>query len=129
MTIPLLCALGAFALNYLTKLPVAVAMAKEGKGYDNKSPREQQARLTGWGKRALAAHQNSFEVAPLFAAGVLIGHVTQGNPGLSSLLAVTFIVSRFVYTGLYLANLSSFRSAVWGIGILCSFGIGLSSYL
>jgi len=128
MTIPLFCVLIAFAFNYLSKLPVAVAMSKEGKGYDNKTPREQQARLTGWGKRAVAAHQNSFEVTPLFAAGVLIGHVTQGNPEWSKCLAITFLVSRVVYTGLYLANLDAFRSLVWMLGIGCSFAIGLSSF-
>lgn len=51
--------------------PVARAMAEEGGGrYDNHHPRAQQARLTGFGARALAAHLNSIEAFPLFAAGV-----------------------------------------------------------
>lgn len=128
MTTPLFCVLLAFALNYLSKIPLMIAMSREGKGYDNKNPREQQARLTGWGKRALAAHQNSFEVAPLFAACVFVGHLTSGNPGLSSLLAIGFIMSRVLYIALYLTNRDMFRSLIWSSGILMSFGIALSRY-
>lgn len=106
-----------------------VAMSREGKGYDNKTPREQQARLTGWGKRALGAHQNSFEVTPIFASCVLIGHLSGGDPIWSSRLAVTFVVSRILYTALYLADLDKFRSLIWGLGLLTSFGIALSSFL
>ncbi len=45
--------------------PVAFAMNKLD-GYDNKHPREQQSKLTGFGARALAAHQNCFESLPAF---------------------------------------------------------------
>lgn len=128
MTIALASVLVAFLFNYLSKVPLALAMSKEGKGYDNKTPRDQQARLTGWGKRALAAHQNSFEVTPLFAACVFVGHLTNGNPFWSSCLAVTFLISRVLYTYLYLANVDAMRSVVWFVGILSSFGIALSSY-
>lgn len=128
MTTPLFCVLIAFLFNYLSKIPLAMAMAKEGKGYDNKTPREQQARLQGWGRRAWAAHYNSFEVTPLFAACVFVGHLTQGNAFWSTILAVTFLVSRVVYTYLYLANRDALRSLVWFIGILSSFGIALSGW-
>lgn len=126
MTVPFLCVIGVFALNYFSKIPVMIAMQREGKGYDNKNPREQQARLQGWGKRAVGAHQNGFEVSPLFASCVLIGHLTEGDPTLMGWLAVTFVVSRIVYIALYLLDLDKFRSLVWGLGILCSFGIALS---
>ncbi len=129
MTTPLLCVLIAFLFNYLSKMPLAVAMAKEGKGYDNKTPREQQARLTGWGRRALAAHQNSFEVVPLFAACVFVGHLTQGNTSWSSALAVTFLVSRVFYTYFYLANFDYLRFGAWFVGLLASLGIALSRWI
>ena len=35
-----------------------MAMAQLPEGYDDKNPRDQQARLSGWGKRALPAHAN-----------------------------------------------------------------------
>ena len=56
----------------VTKAPVALAQSKEGRGYDNRNPRVQQSRLTGFGARALAAHQNMIEAFPVFAAGVLV---------------------------------------------------------
>lgn len=106
-----------------------VAMKREGKGYDNKTPREQQARLTGWGKRALAAHQNSFEITPVFVGCVLMGHLSNGNLEWSDRLAIIFVVSRVLYTALYLADWDKFRSLIWGLGLACSFGIGLSSVI
>ena len=48
MTYTFYCLAAAFLLTYLTKLPLAMAMAKEGEsGYDNRNPRDQQACLTG----------------------------------------------------------------------------------
>ncbi len=128
MTIPFFCVIAAFLLNYLSKIPVMMAMQADGK-YDNKNPRDQQDRLTGWGRRALGAHLNSFEVSPLFASCVLIGHLTGGNMQWNAILSITFIVSRLVYIGLYLADLDSIRSLVWATGILCSFTIAFSSVI
>lgn len=72
MTTPLLCIFLAFLLTHASKVPVAVAQARqakaEGKTYDNKHPRAQQAKLTGWGARALAGHKNAFENFAPFAA-------------------------------------------------------------
>ncbi|MGB2427469.1 MAG: MAPEG family protein [Alteromonas sp.] len=41
-------------------------------GYDNKYPREQQARLTGFGTGTLAAHQNAFESLLIFSIATLL---------------------------------------------------------
>jgi uncharacterized MAPEG superfamily protein len=41
-------------------------------------------------------------------------------------LAVTFVVSRLVYVGCYLADLASLRSAVWMVGWVATFGLFLS---
>jgi len=69
----IVCVLIAVLLPYLAKAPLALAMSKESR-YDNHYPRSQQARLTGFGARALAAHQNSFESLIIFsaAAGVVL---------------------------------------------------------
>jgi len=40
-------------------------------GYNNSHPREQQSKLTGFGARALTAHQNAFESLIIFAPAVL----------------------------------------------------------
>lgn len=125
MTLPLICVLLMVVVTYLSKIPVMVAMARLG-GYDNKHPRDQQARLTGWGRRALAAHQNSFEVFPVFAACVFVGQLSHGDPRLSGALAVLFVVSRLAYIGLYIGNLDRLRSLMWFVGIFSAMAIGLA---
>jgi len=127
MNIPFFCVFLAFLLNYLSKLPLAFAMAKATGGYNNHEPREQQAALTGWGKRALAAHLNSFEIFPAFAAAVIMAHVSGMNESTLTLLCLTFIASRIVYIILYLMNFSTLRSSVWMAGTLCVAVIFLKS--
>jgi uncharacterized MAPEG superfamily protein len=129
MTVPFWCVLLAYAVTYGTKIPVAIAMSREGRGYDNKNPREQQARLTGWGKRAVAAQNNGFEVSAYFAACVFIGHLSGGDAKWSAVLAVLFLISRVGYVALYLADLASLRSLVWGLGMAAATGIALSAHL
>lgn len=120
MTYPFYCLLAAIILIYLSKVPLAMAMAKEGgKGYDNRHPRDQQARLTGWGARALAAHQNSFEITPLFAVAVITAHLFQADPWWSALWAALFVGSRVVYLVLYLSDINLLRSLVWTVGLVC----------
>ncbi|HKX12689.1 MAG TPA: MAPEG family protein [bacterium] len=123
MNIPFLCVALAFLLLYLTKIPLAVAMGRSRGGYDNRHPRDQQAALEGWGRRALAAHQNAFEAFAPFAAAVLVAHAAGADPVWSARLALLFIAARIVYTCLYLANQASLRSTVWMIGTLCTAGL------
>lgn len=125
MTIPFLCVFIAFALVYLSKVPVAMAMARQPSGYDNSDPRGQQAELTGWGRRALASHQNGFEAFPAFAAAVLIAHLGGGDPVWAVRLSVVFVVARALYIPLYIFDLHSLRSTVWGLGFLATVGLFL----
>ena len=122
MNISFLCLGMAFLLLYLSKIPVAIAMNREG-GYDNHQPRDQQARLQGWGKRAVAAHQNAFEAFAPFAAGVLVAKLGGADPLWTSRLAVAFVLFRIAYHGFYLANLASLRSLVWMGATLCTAGL------
>ncbi|MDP2246002.1 MAPEG family protein [Pseudomonas sp.] len=120
MSLPFWCVFISALLIFLAKAPVAKAMQQEGGVYDNHHPRSQQARLTGFGARALAAHLNSFEAFPLFAVGVLMAHVTQTHGVLVDVLAVTFVVSRVLYLLFYWADMHWQRSLVWVAGLLCS---------
>ncbi len=122
----LTCLFIATLLPYLTKLPVVYAMYKAG-GYDNNHPREQQARLVGFGARAVAAHQNSFESLLIFAIAILVALLTQTTTPLVQNLAAVYLVSRVVYTLLYLGNLGTLRSLVWAVGLVCSLTILCSS--
>jgi len=118
MTYTFYCMAAAFLLTYLTKLPLAMAMAKECEsGYDNRNPRDQQARLTGWGRRTLAAHQNSFEITPVFAAAVITAHLFQADAYWSAVWALVFLVSRVLYIIFYIRDVNQVRSLVWMIGM------------
>ena len=122
MTIPLFCILIGDVLPMVAKVPVAMAMKQEG-AYDNHLPREQQARLSGWGKRALAAHLNAFEAFPVFAAAVLVAHVGGGDATWATGLSAAWVVLRLAYNGLYLADLATPRSTVWGLAYACALGL------
>ncbi|PWB71515.1 MAG: hypothetical protein C3F15_12630 [Holophagae bacterium] len=119
------CIVAAWVVVYLTKLPIALAMQRAG-GYDNRHPRAQQAALNGWGARALAAHLNGFETFAPFAAAVLVADAVGAPDGLVAGLAVLFVVSRVAYVACYIADLSSLRSAVWGVGFLATLGLFLA---
>ncbi|MES2819039.1 MAG: MAPEG family protein [Pseudomonadota bacterium] len=120
MSVPFWCVFISALLIFMAKAPVAKAMKDEAGTYDNHHPRSQQARLSGFGARALAAHLNSFEAFPLFAVGVLMAHVTQTHGALVDILAVTFVVARVLYLLCYWADLHWQRSLVWIVGLLCS---------
>lgn len=122
MSIPVLCLIFSALMILFTKVPVAMAMAEDG-GYDNRHPRAQQARLTGFGARALAAHQNMIEAFPVFAAGLLLALWAEADPFWTSALALAFIAARVVYTILYLGDFPVLRSLSWGVGFAASLGL------
>ena len=116
LTPALLCLPAAFVLVYAPKVPLSVAMAKQPEGYDNRDPREQQARLPPSGKRAHAAHLNAFEDFAPFAAAVLTATICGAPAGLTNLLAVVHVGARVVYPFLYIRGIDKLRSLVWFVG-------------
>lgn len=123
MTIPFICVFLALMLIYVPRAVVAREQARQPEGYDNQHPRDQQAKLTGLGRRAQAAHENSFEGFAPFAAAVIIAHLAGADARWSAILAVVYVASRAVYLGLYLGNKPSARSAVWALGLLAIIGL------
>lgn len=126
MSIPFWCVFVSALMIYIAKWPVARAMNAEPGGYDNHHPRSQQAMLTGLGARAHAAHLNSIEMFPLFAAGVLMAHTTDVFGWWVDLLAIVFVVSRVLYLLFYWRDLAWQRSLVWVVGLLCCLLLMLS---
>jgi uncharacterized MAPEG superfamily protein len=116
------CLFIAALLPFLAKGPVAYAMSKLG-GYNNNHPREQQSKLTGFGARALAAHQNAFESLIIFAPAVLLAIATQHTGSSIGLLAILHVCARVLYNALYLLDINKLRSLVWGVATLSSFAI------
>lgn len=116
------CLFIAALLPFIAKIPVAIAMAKAG-GYDNNHPREQQASLTGFGSRALAAHQNAFESLIIFSTAILLAIATNTTSEKIQLLALVHVGARVIYNLLYLINIGVLRSLSWVVAIGCSFSI------
>jgi uncharacterized MAPEG superfamily protein len=122
MTTLIWCLFIAALLPLLAKGPVAIAMIKLG-GYNNNHPRDQQSKLTGFGARALAAHQNAFESFILFAPAVLLAIFTHHTGSNIELLAIAHVCARIAYNIFYLLNIAMLRSLVWFIATICSFSI------
>ncbi|MBE0366670.1 MAPEG family protein [Pseudoalteromonas sp. MMG013] len=116
MTTLLTCALIAVLLPYIAKLPVAIEMNKLG-GYDNRHPRAQQSKLDGFGARALAAHQNSFESLIVFSVALAVVLGTNSVNAVTESLAITHVVARVLYCAFYYTNVDKLRSLVWLVGL------------
>ncbi|KTC85218.1 MAPEG family protein [Legionella brunensis] len=119
----ILCLFIACLFPYLSKIPVVVAMRKEPGGHDNNHPRIQQATLSGFGARAVAAHQNSFESLIIFSAAILTALVTHNITHTIQGLAIFYLLSRCVYHLLYLLNWATLRTTVWALGLIASLSI------
>lgn len=122
MTTLLSCLLIAMLLPYLAKGPVAVAMAKLG-GYDNSHPREQQSKLTGYGARAVAGHQNAFESLLIFGIAALTVMATNNVNAVVEVAAIVHVVARMAYQILYLKDKGTLRSLSWFVAIIASFTV------
>ena len=124
----LVCLLLAVILAYLSKAPVMMAMNQQG-GYDNHHPRAQQSQLTGFGVRAVAGHQNSFEALIVFSIAVFATIVTNDVTMTIKTLATVHLIARVIYHVLYLINWSTMRSLVWFIATLCAFWMLISAVM
>jgi uncharacterized MAPEG superfamily protein len=127
MTPPFVCVGLAFGLVLLAHLPVIVAKWKLG--YDNKFPRDQAAKLSGWGARAWGAEQNAIENFAPFAAAVVIAHLSAADPQRSALLAYVFVGARTLHLATYLANLDYLRTGLWFMGMLATAGLFVLAFV
>ena len=110
----IVCAIIAALLPYLAKAPVAIAMNKLD-GYDNRHPRAQQSKLTGFGARALAAHQNSFESLLIFTIALVVVFASNTITATTETLAIIYLIARVIYCVLLrkLACVTFKRMAYW----------------
>lgn len=89
------------------------------KGSDNKNPREFLSKTTGLAARANAAQQNSFESLPLFIAAILMAEYMVIAQFWIMTFGIAYLVLRVLYGLCYLANLSTLRSVIWFLSLLC----------
>jgi uncharacterized MAPEG superfamily protein len=122
MTLAFWCVLAAAVLPYVT-----VAFGKVDRRYNNRSPRDWEAKLEGRQRRAIFAHLNHFEAFPAFAAAVIVAHLGGASQGVANALAVAFIVARIAYTWAYLADKHLVRSLLWMAGFACVVGLFLAA--
>lgn len=122
MTTLIICLFIAALLPMIAKIPVAIAMHKLGR-YNNNHPRAQQTELTGFGARALAAHQNAFESLIIFAPAVLLAIATKNTGSFIEQLAITHVVARVLYNIAYLMDIATIRSIIWAVGVISAFTI------
>lgn len=115
MTTAYWCVLIAGLLPY-----VATVTAKAGARFDNRNPRDWLAKQEGYRRRANAAQANSFEAFPLFAAAVIVAHMTQAPQDRLDALAMAFVVARVLYLIFYLADWAALRSLAWIAGVACA---------
>lgn len=116
MTTALYCVLAAGLMPFFW---TGVAKAR-GPRYNNVNVRLWQSKLEGFAQRAHAAHLNSFEAFPLFAASVIVAQMSGADQGRIDILALSFIGLRVLYGILYLANQASLRSLVWFAALVCA---------
>ncbi|MGL4634667.1 MAG: MAPEG family protein [Beijerinckiaceae bacterium] len=106
-------------------LPVfCVGIAKLAGGrYDNHDPRARATTYEGMPRRAYAAHQNSYEAFPLFAAAVLVAEMKGAPRGLIDQLALLFIGARLGYILCYLMDWATLRSVAWFVAFASAIAI------
>jgi uncharacterized MAPEG superfamily protein len=107
--------LALFCVFLAALLPIVCAgIAKWGrKDYDNADPRQWEAKLDGYRKRAIAAQANSWEAFPFFAVAVLVATYLKANPVWLNALAMTFVAARVLYLWAYVTDRASLRSSLW----------------
>ncbi len=77
--------------------------------------REARPPLTGIAGRLERALRNFLETFPLFAAAVLLVHVTGRHGGRSAVGAELYLGARVLYVPLYAAAVPLVRSMVWNV--------------
>lgn len=73
---------------------------------------------SGWVGRAARAHRNMLESLVLFAALVLVAHVSGRANATTALGAQLFFWGRLVYAGVYLAGIPWLRTGVWAVSVV-----------
>ncbi len=98
---------------------VAIGIAKADKEFlrNNNQPRDWEAKFTGKRARAHAAHLNTFEAFPLFAAAVIIAAFCKAPQPIVDGIAVAFVLARILYIWCYVADRATLRSLVWMVGL------------
>jgi uncharacterized MAPEG superfamily protein len=125
-------AIALWTLLLAVLMPIVCAgVAKAGPGrYDNRNPRDWQAKQQGYRARAYAAQQNSWEALAVYVAALVAAFIGSVPLETLGLISAIFAVSRLAYLACYLADLATLRSLVWLVGFgscICLIVMGAQS--
>ncbi|RIA95647.1 membrane-associated, eicosanoid/glutathione metabolism protein [Glomus cerebriforme] len=138
------CVFAMFLIWFFSLVPIRRAQASQEEGYDNSNPRDQYNKLSEWGKRAVAAANNTFEGLVFFSVAVFtqafsrMFHILQEITSTerdrkirtaADVFCIIYIVLRVIYLPLYWYNIPSIRSSVWGVGILCILALFVIAFI
>ncbi len=113
-------------------VPISCAAYGKVKGgftpADNHNTRGFFDKATGVSARANAAQLNGYEIFPMFAAAVIIAHLTGGAEQLTiNILSVIFVISRIAFSVYYIIDKATARSIAWTIGFICVIGLFIAA--
>lgn len=113
MNLPIITLLAMCVLPLVWSWTSGYYRHKQLGAIDNKNPREQNAKLTGAGARAVAAQQNAWEALAVYAAALLAVNVA--NVPVESYASLTGIIllCRVAHGVSYVANWDVLRSLVF----------------
>lgn len=117
VSVAIYCMIIASVLPFSFTLIAKVSAGFQPK--DNQNPRQLLARAEGLAARANAAQLNSFETLPIFLAAVLMAQYMIVPQAMINQLAIAYVLLRVIYGMAYLANLATFRSVIWLLGLAC----------
>ena len=120
MTIPFWSLLVAAVLPILLSWVSGYHRNKQFGVIDNKNPREQNAKLTGAGARAVAAQSNAWEAFAFFTAAVMVSHLLGADTEKAAMVSMIFVSARILHGIFYLADKDVLRSLCFLVGFGCS---------
>jgi uncharacterized MAPEG superfamily protein len=100
---------------------IAASIAKAGAHADNKLPRD--AVLTGYRRRANAAHFNSYEAFPLFAVAVILNLIHAAPTALLDGLVIAYVIARIFYIACYIGDWDGVRSVLFMVALVINIAI------
>jgi len=103
----------------------AFLLKKEFGHIDANHPRVQSEKASGVGARARGAQYNAWEALAVFAPSLIVAYMFQPASTLAPKLAFAWVALRVLHGAMYLAKVAPARTAMFVLGLVCSFGLYL----
>jgi uncharacterized MAPEG superfamily protein len=120
MTVDLWILVGLAVLTELLTLPPLYARASVPGGwkwiFHNRDT--ELHGVAPWGHRAVRAHYNLVANLAIYAVVILVAHFTGASNHVTELAGIVLLISRLIYTAVYIAGIPYLRTAVFAVGQL-----------